>query len=241
MKIGHRTDVGRVRENNEDSLIIDKVINLFIVADGMGGYRGGEVASKIATKTIRSFIRKELNNNRISKIPQMIKMAIREANQKIVKTASTSLLHSKMGSTIVMALQHKKKFYIANIGDSRAYLIRNGNIKQLSEDHSIVGELLRNGEITIKEAKTHPKRNIITKVLGRPGVISPLIKSMVLRKGDCLLLCSDGLTDSLQDDEITDMVLLNKIPQVICNKLVELAIQRGGTDNITVIVIQNNE
>lgn len=144
MKIGYKTDVGRVRENNEDTLFIDKNISLFVVADGVGGHQGGEIASKITTKTIGHYINMGLNNcDREIKITDLVKKSIQKASEKIVKKSSQFNHLQGMSSTVALALKYKKRVFIANVGDSRVYLIRDGEIRQLSHDHSLVGELLK--------------------------------------------------------------------------------------------------
>jgi len=238
MKIGFATDVGKVREINEDSLFVDEDTGLFIVADGMGGHQAGEVASEMAVKAISLSIKENLSNN--NKILSMIKDSISRANNEIFNKSIKNPQLNGMGTTVVIGLLNKRKFYIANVGDSRAYVIRDNPIKQLTEDHSLVANLVKTGQITTEEAKVHPKRNIITKALGTAEEVKPDITSINIKKGDYILLCTDGLTDMLRDEDIKEIVLSSKETDEKCKALIALANEKGGRDNITVVLILCN-
>lgn len=239
MKISFATDVGKVRETNEDHLFTDEKLGLFIVADGMGGHQAGEVASETAVKVISNFIR--VNIGRGLSIPTLIEESIFTANEDILKKAIRDSSLDGMGTTVVLALLNEGSVHIANVGDSRAYLIRGSTIEQLTKDHSLVGDLVRKGQITKEEARVHPKRNILTMALGIEGVIELDIAPIDFQKGDYILLCSDGLTDMLTDEEIRDIVLSSKDIEGPCKNLVASANEKGGRDNITLISILKDE
>lgn len=235
--IGYKTDIGKIREHNEDYLIVDKTISLFIIGDGMGGRQGGEVASEVGVKTICSFIRDSVRANN-DNIPSIIHQAFHVANRIIYTKAFQEPDLNGMGTTIVLALCHNDKIYIAHVGDSRAYLIQNEKIKQLTQDHSITGELLKAGKITEEEANKHHLRNFLTKALGTKEIVKPDIISISLQEGDLILLCTDGLTDMLKNKEIKDIILNSNNPQKTCEKLIFTANKNGGKDNTTIILIK---
>ena len=251
MKIGYKTDKGKFRERNEDAYFVDQTKRLFIVADGMGGYQGGEIASHLAVQTISKFLspsspasflektseRKELHKSVLKAIQQ----SIAEANEEIHRKASEESQLNGMGTTIVLALFCNDLVYISHVGDSRAYLIRNNTIKQLTKDHSLVTELIKKGVISKEEAQNHHLRNIITRALGKEKDLKVDIIPLSYKKGDYLLLCTDGLTDVVEDEEIKDIILKAKEPVKACNRLVNSANRRGGKDNVTVIIIKMDE
>lgn len=238
MKVGYVTDVGKVREINEDSYYVDEEDGLFIVADGMGGHQAGEVASEMAVKTISSMIKEAISQKvKDNQVPKVIKKAIGRANEEIYTKSMRNPDLNGMGTTVVLALCRNNKIYIAHVGDSRAYLIRKNMIKQLTEDHSVVANLIKAGEITAKEARTHHLRHVITRALGTSDNVEIDICSYYWQKGDYFLLCSDGLTDLMEDEEIKGIVLSGGDPQRSCEDLVNLANERGGRDNITVVLI----
>ncbi|MEO0074815.1 MAG: Stp1/IreP family PP2C-type Ser/Thr phosphatase [candidate division WOR-3 bacterium] len=235
MQIGYKTDIGKVRERNEDNVLVDRKINLFIVADGMGS-KSGDIASQMTASVIDKFLKKKLIKNRKIEILHIIKSAIQKANDEIAFRQAKDEKFSA-ASTVVLALKHSRKVYIANIGDSRAYLIRNKRIKQLSEDHSYVAWLVKKRKITKAQAKTHPLRNVVTNLVGNPIDVMPHLTLISWKKNDYLLLCSDGLTKHIGDEEIKRIILQKKTPQKACNELIQAAIEKGGKDNISVIVI----
>lgn len=235
--IGYQTDPGKVREHNEDYLFVDDKIGLFIVADGMGGHHGGEVASKMAVSTVADLIKESLKGNSES-VLVMIEEAFRKTNEIIYTMASKDPELNGMGTTMVVAHCHNNKIYVAHVGDSRAYLIRNGNITQLTKDHSVVAELLNSGEITGEEARNHYLRHIVTKALGYKEAIDFDVMSINCQKGDCFLLCTDGLTDMLTDEQIREIVTQRIQAQKICDDLISNANRKGGQDNITVILFR---
>lgn len=237
MQIAFLTDKGVVREKNEDSLFVDNDIGLFLVADGMGGHQAGEVASEMAVRIITSKVRNRISNSNGTSQVSLIKESISLANNKIFATSDENPHLVGMGTTIVIALLEKNVVHIANVGDGRAYLVRSDNIEQLTEDHSLVAELLQVGQITKEEARVHPKRNIVTMAVGMEK-IEPTIKSIETKKDDYILLCTDGLTDMLGDEEIRDIITTpNSSLNEKCRELIDEANRKGGKDNITILLI----
>ncbi len=239
------TDVGRKREKNEDSLLVSPNLGLFMVADGMGGHQGGEFASKIAVQTVEETIRQILEDpeatistddvfNR-SDPGEMLRYAIRMASQRIFEEAARNPGLRGMGTTAVALLVKDDKGFIAHVGDSRAYLVRNGEIKQLTADHSLVAEQLRAGFITPEELKNHKFKNIITRSVGFQNDVEIDLLVRDLEAGDRFLLCSDGLTNLVEDTDLHKIVAKNP-PKEACKKLIDLANKRGGDDNITVVI-----
>jgi protein phosphatase len=241
MKVYYETNKGRVREKNEDNLIIEETerYNLYAVADGMGGHKAGEVASTLLIDIIRDYFKNNISDN--LKIPAFINESIRLANLKIIEEASNNEDYLGMGTTVTMAVIDLTDniAYIGNVGDSRTYIIRDGNIRQITEDHTYVRELVKEGKITLEEAKTHPQKNIITRAIGSEVNIVVDIFEIELMENDILLLCSDGLTIHLSDNEIMDTIKTFGCSKSI-EKLIKMCNNNGGTDNITVIIIDNN-
>lgn len=236
-----KTDVGKYRPNNEDAFYLPKkdadLPQLFIVADGMGGHQGGEIASKLAVKEVSEYINRNVTKNlNQSQIKKIIRDSLHEANEKILKCASENPHWHGMGTTITMALFYNNTLYIGHIGDSRAYRIRDKNITLLTEDHSLVWELMAEGKITLAETKTHPMKNVITKALGTDQKLEPDLLSFNVKKGDIIILCSDGLTNMLEDNKIKEIVCSNS-PKKATEELIYQANKNGGVDNITVGII----
>jgi protein phosphatase len=236
------SDRGRVRLNNEDAYgqfvpdtqaEIEERGVVFVVADGMGGHRGGEIASRIAVRTILAFYTAESSPDRARALVR----AFHEANETIIQEAVADSTLFGMGTTCTALALHLGRAYFAHVGDSRCYLLRNGKIRQVTSDHSIVGEMVRSGIITDEDARTHPKRNVITRSLGaQPDVAAETPDSVELQIGDTFLLCSDGLTAYLSDGDLAAALSANG-PEEACKKLVRIANEQGGRDNITVQVI----
>lgn len=243
MRILARSDVGKVREMNQDYFFtsdIDKnEIKLFILADGMGGYKGGEIASKLAVEATRNFI---LNNYQKYKkdrpgILSLIGDSIEYANMLVYEKAQSSDELVDMGTTIDVCILYNNKVFIGHVGDSRVYRIRKNIIRKLTVDHSYVEKLLREGTITKEEAYKHPKKNMLMKAVGSKTLVEPDLICKGFFKDDVLLMCSDGLTNMLRDSEIYNLLLKN--PEHPEDALVEKANQMGGMDNITVVIIDN--
>lgn len=238
MKIGFRRDAGMVRDNNEDWLIIDDEIGLFLVADGLGGHQAGETASRTGAEIVQAVIKARLSGGVEHSMETLIKEAIDRAHNEILSEASNDPNLSGMGTTIVLGLYHDGKLYIAHVGDSRAYFINTSSISVLTEDHSLVGGLVRAGRITEEKARNHKMRHIITQCLGSSNYSGPEVKSLSFPADDVLLLCSDGLTDMIEDHLIQEVVLKYKRNLQKCaDKLVKLANNKGGYDNITVVLV----
>lgn len=237
-----KTCIGMVRSNNEDAFYVPPkngdYPELFIVADGMGGHRGGEVASQMAVKEVSDYI-----NARFSKdfnedlIKAMINDSIMEANRKILMAAMDHEEWAGMGTTITLAFFFGKKIFIGHVGDSRAYMIRNNTITQLTRDHSLVWQLMEEGRLTLDETRTHPMKNVITRALGTDKVLEPDFLEYDLKKNDIIVLCSDGLTNMLEDDEIKNIVCGQEL-ETAAEMLIHAANLHGGIDNITVELIR---
>ena len=237
MNIAYITDVGLVREGNEDSLYVGEDLGLLIVADGIGGHQAGEVASQMAVEIISLMLKMVLEKK--DQIQKHILEAMYKANEEILAAADDPSLKG-MGTTVVLALCKGDEIYIAHVGDSRAYLVRQNKMEQVTEDHSVVGQLLKAGKITREEARNHHLGHIITQAIGSQSYISPDIHSFTWSEGDYLLLCSDGLTDLVEDEKIEGTILMGDGDlDAKCGRLVELAKRQGGKDNITVILACN--
>ena len=236
------SDRGRVRLNNEDAQgqfvpettsEIEEHGVVFVVADGMGGHRGGEIASRIAVRTILAFYTADSGADRSYALAR----AFHEANQTIIQEAVADSTLFGMGTTCTALALHAGRAFFAHVGDSRGYMLRKGKIQQVTNDHSIVGEMVRSGIISDEDARTHPKRNVITRSLGaQPDVAPETPGSIELQRGDTFLLCSDGLTAYLSDMDMS-VVLATNSPEEACKKLVKMANEQGGRDNITVQVV----
>jgi protein phosphatase len=242
-----RTDLGLKRELNEDSFLADSNINLYIVADGMGGHAGGNIASKMSVDIIRKRVRAarksgELFNKQAieSESPGILKLledAIKEASSKIFDKSNRQPELAGMGTTVTLVLTHGRRAYVAHVGDSRLYRIRNGRFEQMTEDHSLVNEQVKAGFITSEEAQHSRFRNIITRSVGFENDVIADTKSLIMRPADIYLLCSDGLTGMVEDPEIHKVLKKAKLSQAPA-RLVDLSNQAGGEDNITVVVLQ---
>ena len=241
------TDVGRKRNHNEDSYLIDDELQLYVVADGMGGHAGGGTASRIAVETIDRELRSAREGGESpfrlnvplqdSPLPEAIRNAVESACLAIFSAAQDDPRLAGMGTTVIALLVKGDQAFFAHVGDSRAYLIRGDLIQQISEDHSLVNEQIKAGMITPEEAKHSRYKNIITRSVGFEEEVQVDVMGLTLEPGDTFVLCSDGLANMVDDEELRQMVdrtPLEGAPQ----KLVELANERGGDDNITVIVVR---
>ena len=226
-----KTDKGKVRENNEDFFYANE--NVLIVADGMGGHNAGEVASRIATETIV-----ETLSGFMSNYGYIIDKAINKANEKVFSLAKDD--RAGMGTTVDICMTDGEKLYIGHVGDSRVYLIRDGEIKKITEDHSYVEMLIKKGEITEEEAKNYQMKNMITRAIGVGKEVKGDFYEIGLEKSDKVLLCTDGLTNMLTDNEILKIVSGAKNIATAVDKLVSKANSAGGKDNITVILAEKN-
>jgi PPM family protein phosphatase len=243
------TNAGRLRRNNEDRLFnLDKSnspipgvgsYGIYLIADGMGGHQAGEVASTLAVDIIYSTIQSNLKYISLSRFPsRFIKQSINEANRAIYSLASKKPELYSMGTTITLGFRLDNELYLGQVGDSRAYLIRTGEIKQLTEDHSLVAHLVKQGTITSEEARFHPDRGKIMRCVGIAGDVDVDTFSLALTKGDVLVFCSDGLTGSVADEDILRCVLEADNAIYACENLINMANSNGGEDNISVIVVK---
>jgi serine/threonine protein phosphatase PrpC len=231
------TDVGVVRSGNEDSFLLDCAQGLFIVADGMGGHAAGEVASEMAV----NIVSKELGSLRgLSDGEAAAKMrsAIRKANAAIFDRTLAEHDKRGMGTTTTVMVLFSRRYLIGQVGDSRAYLLREGQLLQLTKDHSYVQEQVDAGLLTPEQARTHPYSNVITRCVGANEDVAPDVYFGNLEQKDVVLLASDGLTGMLEDDQIAAIMAAEENPESAVNKMIADANRRGGLDNITAIVVR---
>lgn len=239
MKTFSMTDAGRRRDMNQDYMFasetaVGKLPNLFIVADGMGGHKAGEYASKTAVETIVNYI--ESSDSKLA--VATIRKAIGEANQKVLKEAIIDIEKEGMGTTIVAATIKDDRLVAANVGDSRLYIVNESSITQVTVDHSYVEEMIRSGRIARSEARNHPDKNKITRAVGVfPKVEIDFFEAKVA-PGDTILLCTDGLTNMVEDEEIKRIILGQRDIVEKTATLIETANKNGGTDNITALLIE---
>ena len=244
MLIFAKTDIGKAREMNQDCLYIPKSeedLNLYIVADGMGGYKGGEIASNLAIASSRNYIENnfaDIKKDRES-IIKLIQDAIIYANMVVCEKAKEEPELENMGTTLEICLIYGNKMYIGHVGDSRIYRIRKNIIRKLTRDHSYVEKLINDGTITREEAQNHPKKNMLLKAVGISAFIEPDVTVKGFLKDDIILIATDGLTNMVPDEQIYKIIQEN-INKDIAKKLVEEANNQGGYDNITAVVIYNN-
>ena len=240
LAIGAATDTGNLRGQNEDAHIAEQ--NLFAVADGMGGHNAGEVASAMAIEHLRSVALSGVTS------AEAFAQVVRDLNGAIYSSATSTTDQRGMGTTLTAAAlltstsdtDQPSQIVIANVGDSRTYLLRSGELRQMSVDHSYVQELVTEGLLTVDEARTHPRRNIVTRALGIDEQVSVDTWTIPMFDGDRFMLCSDGLVDEVPLDEITEMMREHSAPQQVAERLVSAAKRHGGRDNITVIVVDVN-
>ncbi|MBC8590459.1 Stp1/IreP family PP2C-type Ser/Thr phosphatase [Wansuia hejianensis] len=241
MEIAALTDVGLARENNQDSFFAsaNSEFPLFIIADGMGGHKAGEKASSMAVDIIKNKFSLMIREFDVKKdINLLIKSSIKKANEKIYLKSLERLEYQGMGTTITLAYILDNYIYIGNVGDSRAYYISKDEILQITEDHSLVNELVKNGSITNEEAKTHPQKNVITRAVGTSNNVKIDTYKYKYEMGDFLLLCSDGLTNMVDEMEILNIINGSNSLVDACQRLISMAKNNGGFDNITVVAIK---
>ncbi len=244
-----KTDVGRKRTGNEDSFCLAPEIGLFVVADGMGGHAAGEVASRLAVETIQEWMTRYLEEAATPLVgpprpagppeANFLLSSIRLANRAIFDLAQSEPRYAGMGTTLVAALGLRDQLVLAHVGDSRIYCIRGQGIVQLSKDHSLVQQQVDRGILSAEEAQTSQYRHLITRALGLKDRIEVDITAQPALAGDCLLLCSDGLSDLLEDEDMLRVVQEHSDDlEKACQALVELANLKGGDDNITAMLVQ---
>jgi protein phosphatase len=221
-----------VREHNEDSLLVAPP--LYVIADGMGGHAAGEVASELAVRVFEEAAITEAD-------PEALRQAVVDANRAIIRGAREGLGRPGMGTTLTAAVVEDDRLLLAQIGDSRAYLLKEGRLRQVTRDHSLVAELLSSGQISQEEARVHPNRSVITRALGSDPNVQPDLYEIQLYEGDRLMLCSDGLSSMLGTEALQRVLVEEPDPQRAADALVEAANAAGGHDNVTVIVVDINK
>ncbi len=232
-----RTDVGLRRSANEDAFVPKPEIGLFLVADGMGGHLGGQLASEIAAGATVAALQRVVDQP--AALTEKLRIGVSEANREIFETSAAKPELSGMGTTLVALLTGHQRIGLAHVGDSRAYLIRRGRIRQLSDDHSLVAEMLRRREITQLAARGHPHRHVLTRALGVRRAVEADLTELSPEVGDIVVLCSDGLTGHLEDPEIAVLVTRGADDlDATCERLIDLANARGGEDNTTVVLVR---
>jgi len=240
------TDVGCVRKQNEDSFLVDAGLGLFVVADGLGGHAAGEIASQIVVETVARFVGETVEKDRtwpveydptISYNGNRLKVALLLSDQAISEDIRRNPERETMGSTVVAGLIHGQDLTLAHVGDSRAYILGPGGIRQVTRDHSWVAEQVANGILTPSEARVHPFRNVITQALGNGGDLDVEVQTLALEKSERLLLCSDGLSGMIGDNQIWDIVSHSNDIQHAVDSLISKARENGGEDNITAVLV----
>jgi protein phosphatase len=243
------SDRGRVRKNNEDAFLADPGLGFFAVADGMGGHAAGEIASRLALDTLRKSIAESKQNRETESSPNQTALlsppstllvnGIRLANQAVFQSSQEKEEYRGMGTTVVALFFSDSSSVVAHVGDSRLYRIRGGRIDQVTEDHSLVWEQYREGYLSKEALSSSPLKNIVTRALGMNPTVDVDVQEIDLQKGDLLVLCSDGLSDLVQDEELMSAIRsASGDLDRACRDLTQLANQRGGKDNITTLIIQ---
>ncbi len=229
------TDVGLLRTVNQDDYYIDPEGRFFIVADGMGGHAGGQEASRLATKTVQSYLEKAWETDEPSDV--ILEQALLEANQAILRDQRQHPERADMGTTIVVVTFRDEEVWCAHIGDSRLYRLRGAKLEQITDDHTWVALAMKMGEIDPDQARTHPWRHVLAQCLGREDLRQIDIQPVQVQPGDRLLLCSDGLTEELSDHVIASQLKSIRVCEKAALALVEAAKEHGGRDNITVVIV----
>jgi len=233
------TDRGRKRPSNEDAFAYSVEHGVYLVCDGMGGAAAGEIASSLAAEeTLKHLTRRIGNGTETPDLAQLAEEAIIIANDAIYKRAERNYKLSGMGTTLVGLIVDERRVLLFNVGDSRCYLLRNARIQQLTVDHSLVEEQVRMGRMTRSEALRSPLKNIITRALGTQSRVTPDVFEREAEPGDLFLLCSDGLTREVSDSQIESLLCYDHTLAVLCSKLVEAAMNAGGHDNITCLLVR---
>jgi len=240
------TNIGRKRDNNEDTFYVDDKIGLYIVADGMGGHRAGEVASRTVVSSVRDYMdafssseeAQRLGTGEVSPACAAVGHSIELANRVVHQLSQDQGSYKGMGSTAAVAFVHGETLVTANVGDSRIYLVRQGKIEQLTQDHTLLAEQLRKNPGLDPHFSTTPMKHILMRAVGIQDTVQTDAYEMQPLSGDIVLMCSDGLTDMLSDHDVLQSILQGGTLDEICRRLVNLANERGGVDNITVVLIQ---
>jgi serine/threonine protein phosphatase PrpC len=238
LKAYAKTDIGAKRQTNQDYIFcsmqpVGSLPNLFIVADGMGGHKAGDLASRYTVEKFLDSVKGSETENPIS----IIEEAVRYANLALMDKAKESIDYEGMGTTLVVATFIDKSLYIANVGDSRLYIVNN-EIQQITRDHSLVEEMINLGEIDRRNARTHEKKNIITRAIGVDSEVVADFFEVEYSKGDIILMCSDGLSNMIEDEDMKMIINEGNDVSEIANKLIEVANNNGGKDNISVVLVE---
>ena len=250
LRVSGLTDVGRARKHNEDCYEIDRDRLLFVVADGMGGHSHGEVASRIAVDTIRDFIQRDNQGDTqpgvgtedtLREHSRQLRRAVRQAHDQVLEAIHQDGALQGMGTTVVGLLVRDRTAALAHVGDSRAYRVREGQLRQLTQDHTWVHEQVKAGYLSEEQARHHPLKNVVTRALGSDKEVLVDLQELEVAPGDLYLICSDGLTTMLDDTEILRLVLGGGSLDETCRRLIGEANARGGLDNVTVILIAIDE
>ncbi|MFC5401857.1 Stp1/IreP family PP2C-type Ser/Thr phosphatase [Cohnella soli] len=245
MKTVLRSHVGKVRQVNEDKAWSGRLaggLTVAIVADGMGGHRAGDVASAMAVDSLVQSLQAVGATLTVASGAEALREMVREANRAIFETASLNDQYHNMGTTVVVALLDGSSGIIAHIGDSRAYRLRAGRLEQLTEDHTLVNELTKSGQISAEEAARHPRRNVLTRALGTDQDVKADIDSIDWHAGDVLLLCSDGLSGLVESTDMSATIGETNVQlEQRAQKLIDLAMAAGGDDNITVVLVTDDD
>ena len=237
MKVYASTDVGKMRPINEDSYYAPRPGEFFCaVADGMGGHNAGEVASRIAVERFSEYMRAAR-----PPFDAAIREAVESANAAIFAAARGRQEYSGMGTTMTALCMHGGEVFLAHVGDSRAYLLRNGIIVPVTKDHTLVEEMVESGLITVEEARVHPKRNYITRALGTGIEVQVDVIRLDQREDDVYLLCSDGLSNHVSEREMRDTIMTAETGEACVKRLIGIALERGGSDNITALLVTCEE
>jgi protein phosphatase len=236
MRFSGHTDRGMIRRNNQDAFYCDPEGRFFIVADGMGGHAAGARASVLAVDTIQSKLRSAWKK---LPAPQLLSLAVEEANRSILEDQDSNPDRADMGTTVVVTmLDADGNCWSAHIGDSRLYRLRGKEIQQVTEDHTLIARAVRLGELTPAQSRLHPYRHVLERCLGRPDTGPPAVQPVPLELGDRLLLCSDGLTEELEDNQIAQVCQDTQALEEIPSLLIEAAKTSGGKDNVTVVIAE---
>lgn len=231
-----KSDVGRRRKNNEDAFLVDDELGLWVVADGMGGQAAGEVASQQAVETVHEMVRSGLRRSDGSGVGRVLESAVQAATYMVFGMAEMDRSKSGMGTTLSAVLRQPDRLVLAQVGDSRVYRVRDARARQLTEDHTLINWQLQQGIITAEQAKTSRQKNVITRAVGNRDYVQVDIISCSVRPGDRFVLCSDGLYAYVRTEELPE--LLNEGRMEAVESMIDLANQRGGKDNITVVVVE---
>lgn len=238
-KVTCMTDKGINRVQNEDSLLCLENRGVFMVADGVGGHKAGKQASSMAVDFVEDFVKAHPISPvmAIHEVQKYMNDCFSSVNQAIYEHAKTNSEYAGMATTAILLWLEQNQAYVANVGDSRAYLLHNGELTRLTEDHSYVNELIKTGQITEEEALLHPKRNMITRALGSEAKVEPDVYQFAVNSGDRILLCTDGLYNEVNEDEIKEQMRAGNGMTDLALRLVDKANENGGRDNITVICV----